>query len=148
MYFPILKPQSWGKRSAAPPQTIFSEFPQKSIKKSAQAKPVPHNKTPVSLLRCPPRSKLAYIFAYLKIHRYKNGHVHLLLSSKFSLSYHGDFPLSRKNFQYFPVEACRISKYSVGYSHYQQGYPQFRCTFPLSKFVKSCIFYGSTNKMQ
>ena len=27
MYFPLLKPHSWGKRSAAQPKTICSEFP-------------------------------------------------------------------------------------------------------------------------
>ncbi len=28
MYFPVLEPKNWGKRSAAPPQTISSELPE------------------------------------------------------------------------------------------------------------------------
>ena len=31
MYFPFLKPHSWGKRSAAQPKTIYSEVPKLSI---------------------------------------------------------------------------------------------------------------------
>ena len=31
MYFPLLIPHSWGKRSAAQPKTVYSEIPQFSI---------------------------------------------------------------------------------------------------------------------
>ena len=37
VYFPLWKPHSWGKRSAAQPQTVYSEFPPRGAAKTVIA---------------------------------------------------------------------------------------------------------------